>query len=92
MGEWRSPVSPSFKGCLVEVRLKVQRTNSGNTNINLGAGNDTEGYVVRSVSVPSNSDYVLTSLSPAMDSERYYISADGLYIDDIEIWTIPCKD
>ncbi len=80
---------PELKGRLVEVRLKVRRINSGNSNINLGAGSDIEGYVVRSVSVSPNSEYILISLSPARDSERYFISADSLYIDDIELWTVP---
>jgi hypothetical protein len=82
---------PSLKNRLVEVRMKVRNANSYSRTLYLESGNDKDGYISRSISIPEYSDWRVISLCPTADATTYRIgaSSSNLYIDDIEIWTVP---
>lgn len=81
---------PALASQLVEVRMKVRNTSNNSREVHLSSGNATDGYTSRSYSVAAYSDYQTISLTPTRDAESYYIYASSdVYIDDIEIWTIP---
>lgn len=81
---------PSLKNRLVEVRMKVRNTSSSPQSVYLYSGNDKDGYTSRSISIPGYSDWRVISLCPTADATTYRIRpGSDLYIDDLEIWTVP---
>ena len=80
---------PPLVSRLVEVRCKVRNPTASSHDVSLYCGNSTDGYTSRGVSIPAYSDYQTIVLSPSQAASSYFISANGLYIDDLEIWTIP---
>lgn len=80
---------PSLTNQLVEVRMKVRNLGSNERTVYLYSGNETDGYTYRSVSIPEYSGWREISLSPTKDATTYRLQGGGLYIDDLEIWTIP---
>ncbi len=80
---------PNLNSIPVEIRCKVRNPESSSKTISLYAGNDLDGYKHCSVTIPKNSDYQTISLSPSQDASSYKITWSGLYLDDLEIWTIP---
>ena len=77
---------PSLQNQLVEIRCKVKNPNSSSHSISLQFSG---GWGGLSVSIPAYSDYQTISLSPTQDATSYRLSFYGLYLDDLEIWTIP---
>jgi hypothetical protein len=71
--------------------MKVHNTDSNSRSVSLYCGNDKDGYTYRSISIPGYSDWRVISLCPTADATTYRIgaSSSNLYIDDIEIWTVP---
>lgn len=82
-------VLPTLNSVLVEIRCKVRNPQSYSRTIYLSAGNDKDGYMDCSVTIPEYSDYQTVSLSPAQNASTYKITFGDLYLDDLEIWTIP---
>lgn len=82
---------PSLKNRLVELRMKVRNTSSGSQSVYLYSGNDKDGYTSRSILISEYSDWHVISLCPTADATTYRIYAgnSNLYIDDLEIWTVP---
>ena len=80
---------PSLQNQLVEIRCKVRNPNNGSDSIALYCGNSKDGYTSRSVSIPAYSDYQTISLSPTQNAPSYRLTISNLYLDDLEIWTIP---
>lgn len=80
---------PDITNQLVEIRCRIRNSSSDSRSISLGSGNSIDGYTGRSVTIPAYSDYHTISLSPTRDASSYRLDFYGLYLDDIEIWTIP---
>ena len=80
---------PSLQTQLVEIRCKIRNPCSYSCTVYLESGNSKDGYTERSVTIPAYSDYQTISLSPTRDAISYRLSFYGLYLDDLEIWTIP---
>lgn len=80
---------PAMSNQVVEIRMKVKNVHSVAHNLYVYSGTSSQ-YIP----VQARSEYTTLSFTPTKDVTSYYISpsSDGgpyLYIDDIEIWTIP---
>ncbi len=80
---------PPLTNQLLWVRMKARNICRNQHSVSLFAHDPGGSYYGVSVNVPANSDYSTISLTPPRDADNYYITAPGVDIDDLEIWTRP---
>ena len=84
---------PPLKGRLVEIRCKVKnhdRNFGSSGELYLNCGESAAWYEGNKIQVSPNTEYHMVSLSPIKDAEVYKLMInEGVYLDDLEIWTIP---
>lgn len=80
---------PTLTGKLVEVRMRVRNPTKDDRDVKLISVDAVDNRVERVVRILADTDYQLISLSPDREGLKYCLKSEQLYIDDIELWTIP---